>query len=161
MRKQVQEVISLPPEKLSSIREHINQLLQKEVGNSSAEGIITDISDVSDITSLFISRVNGHSHFRVHYWKELIKPEEGSIYTAHVDRIYEEGLFCSIHNIDILIPAPRMVNWHFNGQCVTKYFQHSKGKTISVGDDVRLRVIAVRYDKKYQCLADLIFGDDD
>jgi DNA-directed RNA polymerase subunit E'/Rpb7 len=151
----ITQVVSLPPEQLGNIRQNMNQKLKKSIGTSSQDGIIIQVSDLTYIESLFISRVNGHAYFKVQYEMTRMKPQRGSVFTAHVTQIGKDGLFCDAHNIRIMVPAPTLINWHFNGQ----YFEHRTGALIKSGDYVRIRTLAVRFDNGYQAIAELIFPE--
>ena len=143
--------IALDPAELDNVKGNIKKKLIQTIGKCDQHGYIIDIHDI-DYASMknIISRNSGHCIYTIAYVKDVFIPRVDDVYSTTIIHVFKDGIFCKYFDMKILIPC-QMIPWlTFEYQ----YFIDKKtNTTYSVGTNVSVRIVMVRYDHNtFQCI---------
>jgi DNA-directed RNA polymerase subunit E'/Rpb7 len=119
------------------------------------EGYIFQISKDIRILGNHISPSTGYEIiFKVKFSANVLKPEVGTVVEGRVIIVDERGIFISVEDkMNVLIPNSRLSDFEFDKK--RNEFKSEEGRSIKTGDMVKATIVAIRYDKKFNCIGEL------
>lgn len=151
----IKNIVLTPSELGGDVHDVILQKICNTYENSITkdEGYIFQINRDMKILSNHISPGTGYEIiFKVKFAANVLKPEVGSVVDGRVIIVDERGIFISVKDrMNVLIPCSRLTDFSFD-----KKSNEFKGpRQIKTGDTVSATIVAIRYDKKFNCIGEL------
>ena len=149
--------ITLEHTKLDSdIDKHILVKIKKIYENkfTKSYGYITDVIRLVSIDDNSISSSDLNCVFVVSFEIQTLKPEVGMDIVGNVLNVFPYGILLQTKSeMKLFVPEDKMEGYEYNSMLEN----YSKGKSkIRRGDDVKIKIIAVKYEnKKYECIGEI------
>jgi DNA-directed RNA polymerase subunit E'/Rpb7 len=120
-------------------------------------GYITKIYDKIHILDNIISSSSIGVFFRVRFTVKAHKPQVNSEYDGKVCMVFQNGIFVEVfEKMKVLIPNNKMGKYKYN-----KNIYKDGNKTISVGDEVKIKIDMIKYEKQnFNCIGSLKISDE-
>ena len=157
MKTLVKNIVLTPNELGGDVHNVILQKICNTYENSITkdEGYIFQINKDVKILSNHISPGTGYEIiFKVKFSANVLKPEVGTVVEGRVIIVDERGIFISVEDrMNVLIPNSRLTDFSFDKK--KNEFKSEEGRTIKNGDTINATIVAIRYDKKFNCIGEL------
>lgn len=151
-RLEVEDSVRIPPEELGSdLKESINQALKKTVEGKIYEktGIILGIEEVNNVEGGDIKPEDAGVHYKVNYTAITYDPELHEVLNGEVVDITDFGAFIRIGAIDGLCHVSQIMDDYVNLDEENEMLvSDEQNKSLSIGDTVTTRIIAVSLEKQ-------------
>jgi DNA-directed RNA polymerase subunit E'/Rpb7 len=164
--------VILQPTQLSSsnLEEKLLTLIAKSKEDHLEEyGHILKINKLLEYTNS-ISNDNGAIVFITRILADTLKPKEGDLLEATIDKMNKTGIFLNIEKkiiIFVVLDSILALGWTWNAgkECYSKV---SKGKekdgvhvtNLAIGDTLKVKIGGVKFDKQYYCFGRLVESED-
>lgn len=162
--------ITLPPEKIDNdYHSHMMNLIKEKYENKcvSNYGYIILIQDIVRILADEIGTMIPFARVVVEVSCIIFAPRVGMEFRIPIHIILTHGIFIHVERIRILIPMKQIEHeWELHKSSMmfhylTRRHDH-QGRQLKAGDEIRIRLINIRFEKHgYLCIADLVDDDDD
>ena len=153
----IKSFVLLPHELNSNIQQIVVDKTKEKFNNTVTkdDGYIYNIKDDVKIIANYVSpSVGSEIVFKVLFHADVLKPKIDDIFDGKVIIIDDRGIFTSVQDkMPVLIPSRRIDAYKYVKS--ENIFTDGK-KIIANGDYVKLKIVAVRFDKKFDCIAILI-----
>lgn len=140
----------LEPFLIKRIREKYENTITKD------EGYVFRVGEKIKVLSNHISPGTGYEIvFKVQFNANVLKPEVGDVIEGRIIIVDERGIFISVEDrMNVLVPASRLPDFSFDKQ--KKEFVRTSGEILKLGNEIKTRIVAIRYDKKFNCIGELV-----
>lgn len=159
--QQLIKSICISPEHLTSdIRENVLFVLKDKFEGKAfkEDGFISNIRNDFHILNNFVSpSMSSQILFKIKFWADVLKPEIGHVFSGKVITVDERAVIISVDGkMNILVPSTRLPNFSFDKTKMTfEGVWKDEKKKIKIGDEISVEIIAVRFEKKFICIAKL------
>jgi len=154
----VKNIIVYPSELGSDLESFLVKKIREKYENTITkdEGYIFRVGDGVRILSNHISPGTGYEVvFKVQFNANVLKPEIGDIVEGRIIIVDERGIFVSVEDrMNVLVPVSRLNDFSFDKH--KKEFTGSSGKSLKLGNEIKTKIVAIRYDKKFNCIGELV-----
>ena len=156
MKVQIKQKVSIESKFLdNNVTKHLFDKLQKTMtGKCTLEyGYILKINKIITVGENSITPANSSVVFDLIYEAEVLKPNVGDDLSGTVCMVFKHGIFVDIQGkIKVLIPVSSMESYTFDNS----RFVHNNGTEISVGINVTITIVMIKYEKKqFSCIGKL------